>query len=179
MKFKYYLRGVGIGIVFATLVMILACGIHNFNLSDEKIISEAKKLGMIMPSDESNSSEMLDSQDFELENSENIEHETSEKIETEIETEIETATETENEKSTEGSSEEATVPPAMLVLQIESGWVPRDVANVLYENGYISDAEDFRIYIGKSRISLRVGTYEIPYGSSYDEIIEILKHGRK
>ena len=40
MKLKYYLRGAGIGIIFATLVMIVSCFMHNYNLSDEYIIKE-------------------------------------------------------------------------------------------------------------------------------------------
>ena len=49
MKLKYYLRGIGIGVIVATLVMTVSSGIHNNNLSDETIIKEAQKLGMIMP----------------------------------------------------------------------------------------------------------------------------------
>ena len=48
MKLKYYLRGAGIGILFATLVMTVSTFVHNYNLSDEYIIKEARKLGMVM-----------------------------------------------------------------------------------------------------------------------------------
>jgi len=48
MKLKYYLRGVGIGIIFATLVMTVSALVHKYNLSDEYIIREARKLGMVM-----------------------------------------------------------------------------------------------------------------------------------
>ena len=48
MKLKYYLRGAGIGIIFATMVMTVSTFVHNNNLSDEYIIKEARKLGMVM-----------------------------------------------------------------------------------------------------------------------------------
>ena len=48
MKLKYYLRGVGIGIIFATLVMTVSALVHKYNLSDEYIMREARKLGMVM-----------------------------------------------------------------------------------------------------------------------------------
>lgn len=51
MKLKYYLRGVGIGIIVATLVMALSSAVHNNNLSDEYIMKEAMKLGMVMKDD--------------------------------------------------------------------------------------------------------------------------------
>ena len=49
MRFKYYLRGIGLGIIFAVLIMIIA--IHNHKdsfLSDKEIIEKAKELGMVM-----------------------------------------------------------------------------------------------------------------------------------
>lgn len=49
MRFKYYLRGIGLGIIFAVLIMIIA--IHNHKdsfLSDKEIIAKAKELGMVM-----------------------------------------------------------------------------------------------------------------------------------
>ena len=47
MKLKYYLRGLGMGILFATIVMI----VHSNNLPAEKVIKQAEKLGMVMPED--------------------------------------------------------------------------------------------------------------------------------
>ena len=54
MKLKYYLRGLGMGIIFATLVLTVSSVIHNNKLSEEQIVKEAKKLGMIMPDETEN-----------------------------------------------------------------------------------------------------------------------------
>ncbi len=55
MRFKYYLKGLGMGIIITTLVMSVSCVIHNNNLSDEEIIEKAMELGMIMPESENDS----------------------------------------------------------------------------------------------------------------------------
>lgn len=47
MKLKYYLRGLGIGILLTTLVLSMSYGTKkNTELSDEEIIERAKELGM-------------------------------------------------------------------------------------------------------------------------------------
>lgn len=47
MRFKYYLRGAGIGVIVATLVLSIAFLFHD-DISDEEVIRRAMKLGMVM-----------------------------------------------------------------------------------------------------------------------------------
>ena len=47
MKLKYYLRGMGIGIIITTLIFTLAWILFKPNRSDEEIIARAEKLGMV------------------------------------------------------------------------------------------------------------------------------------
>lgn len=47
MKFKYYLRGAGIGVIVATLILSIAFLMQD-NISDEEVIRRAIKLGMVM-----------------------------------------------------------------------------------------------------------------------------------
>ena len=47
MRFKYYLRGAGIGVIVATLDLSIAFLFHD-NISDEEVIRRAMKLGMVM-----------------------------------------------------------------------------------------------------------------------------------
>lgn len=49
MKLKYYLRGLGIGIIIAVIIMIIAFRIHGSEMSDEQVIERAQELGMVMP----------------------------------------------------------------------------------------------------------------------------------
>ncbi len=47
MKLKYYLRGMGVGILFATIVLFIS---YSLRYNREGIIREARKLGMEMTS---------------------------------------------------------------------------------------------------------------------------------
>ena len=47
MKLKYYLRGLGMGILFATIIMAISSALHKNDISDEEIIKRAEKLGMV------------------------------------------------------------------------------------------------------------------------------------
>lgn len=48
MKLKYYLRGLGLGVIFTTVILAISFGIHGKDISDEEIVSRAEKLGMEM-----------------------------------------------------------------------------------------------------------------------------------
>ena len=52
MKLKYYLRGLGVGIVVTAVILTIANHLGN-KMSDEDIIKRAAKLGMVMKEDES------------------------------------------------------------------------------------------------------------------------------
>lgn len=51
MNLKYYLRGLGIGIIVTALIMGIVTGGRGKALSDEEIIKRAEQLGMTMESD--------------------------------------------------------------------------------------------------------------------------------
>lgn len=51
MKLKYYLRGLGIGIVVTAVIMSVTYGSRKETLSDREIIERATELGMVMESD--------------------------------------------------------------------------------------------------------------------------------
>lgn len=47
MKLKYYLRGIGIGVILTALIMGFALGGRKATISDAEVIERAKKLGMV------------------------------------------------------------------------------------------------------------------------------------
>ena len=52
MKLKYYVRGLGIGIVFATLLCVISFKVSGkTDMSDTEVIKRAEALGMIMKTD--------------------------------------------------------------------------------------------------------------------------------
>lgn len=55
MKFKYYLRGIGLGILVATLVLTVSVRIRGGIMTDDRAIERAKELGMVIPEEETES----------------------------------------------------------------------------------------------------------------------------
>ena len=196
MKLKYYLRGAGIGIIFATLVMTLSSFVHKNNISDEYIIKEARKLGMIMreEADKNNNlfveetedtedseitEELQTSEDTQIEESE-IPPSESEQIpvvpEPPVEPETPVESESESESEPESESESDSAVTEYVTIVVEKGDYARQVAEKVKEAGLVDDAEDFRKYMGNHGYAqkLHAGTYKIPVGADYEEICKIL-----
>ena len=169
MKFKYYLRGLGIGILFATI--ILAISYHKNNqsaMSDSDIISAAKKLGM----DFVDSTEGVEStQGIETTQGQETQGQETQSQETESqETQVQ---ETESQETESGSPTEE-IKTAKITVTNDTSW--RMVFNSLADAGIIKDGNELYEYYNDkySDVYLQNGTFEIPSGASYDEIIKIL-----
>ena len=54
MRFKYYLRGAGIGVIAATLILSIAFLLQD-QISDEEVIRRAIELGMVMEDEKESS----------------------------------------------------------------------------------------------------------------------------
>ena len=53
MKLKYYLRGLGIGIIVTTILLMIAFALHETYRCQMRIsLQEQEQLGMVMPEDE-------------------------------------------------------------------------------------------------------------------------------
>ena len=192
MKLKYYLRGIGIGVIVATLVMTVSSGIHNNNLSDETIIKEAQKLGMIMPENTESKDDLWEknteenesvSELFSTEDLESTDNEVStENLQT---TESETTDETvettedkdakENEISTNTTESESEEPDTVWIT-VEDTDGARHVALKLKSAGVIDDAADFRSYLKQNGYAtvIRSGHFRIPMDATYEEICRII-----
>lgn len=56
MKLKYYLRGIGIGIIFSIIVFSVALTSNKtYDISDEEVMKRARELGMVYSNDNDNS----------------------------------------------------------------------------------------------------------------------------
>lgn len=192
MKLKYYLRGLGTGIIFATLVMTVSSVIHNNNLSEKKIIKEAQKLGMVMPEETEKGGLFAPKDDTEsiIPETEGVNEESSEIDEEPTETisdEPESQEIQSNQEEPIAEQEEPVEEPETSVntntenityvqIQIPSGSTARIVGKILLENGLIENAEDFRVYMGSAGYAKKicVGEFSIPVGATYEEICEIV-----
>lgn len=79
---------------------------------------------------------------------------------------------------TQSTADSPTAPAdeGKITVDVESGMSSESIAELLKEKGVIKDAEDFLKRLGKlgKDDKLRLGSYEIPKNSSYDDIIKIL-----
>lgn len=179
MKLKYYLRGLGIGILVTAVIMGVTQGSRKETLSDREIRERAAALGMVEPG---NSLADLEAAETPAAT------ETPEAAETPAATEAPAATEvpaaTEAPASTE--TPEVTARPTQkpaeeeegssYTFEIQAGDSSYQVAYRLQQAGLVADARDFDNYLcskGYDR-KLKTGSYEIPETATEEEISEIL-----
>ena len=169
MKLKYYLRGLGIGIIVTTIILVSCFSMQKPKMTDAQIIEKASQLGMIMP--EQDSAVAIETETTEPE-------ETQQKNEQQVATEeIQQQTEQQTEVPKEQETEEAQQEPFTLV--VNRGDVCRTMCENLAANGVIDDSEGLRKYLSEVGYAsfISAGTYQIPYHASYEEITNILKAG--
>lgn len=173
MKRKYYLRGIGVGILFATLVLMTAYQIFGGKtMSDEAVIKRAEELGMVpgtsaleqleKPADTSATEDTTN---------------TSATGTDESNAQATTAATTEA-ASTEGTTEGTTQAPTdkTVTITIVSGMNSWNVATILRDQGVITDALDFDSYLEQQGYSAKIATgeYEIPMDADYEAIAKII-----
>lgn len=188
MKLKYYLRGLGIGIIGTAIVMGIALsGNKKETLSDEEIIERAEILGMVMEGKLG-----PDKKDPEQENPAGQEPSIAPEGQPNGEEEGEGNQEDAGESGSPESDKEAdsgltdsgnvVQQPSggsgeVVKLEIKEGEFSDVISKKLFQAGLIPDAEKFNAYMTQKGVddSLRIGVHLIPMGSSADEIIEILE----
>ena len=176
MKLKYYLRGLGIGIIVTTILLMIAFALHKPTMSDADIIARAKQLGMVMPEDEEPLQDTETTESTEVTAVPETEAAQIEEQATEAAANTEVATEVSSEANEENNT---AVNAAPYTLVVNRGDVCRIVCENLQANGVVDDAEAFRKFLGQKGFasSISVGSYSIPYGLDYEEIYQILKLG--
>lgn len=194
MKLKYYLRGLGIGILVTAVIMGVTQGSRKETLSDREIRERAAALGMVEPG---NSLADLEAAETPAAT------ETPEAVETPAATEIPEAAETPAATETPEAAETPEAPAATeapastetpevtarptqkpaeeeegssYTFEIQAGDSSYQVAYRLQQAGLVADARDFDNYLcskGYDR-KLKTGSYEIPETATEEEISEIL-----
>ena len=178
MKIKYYLRGMGIGIIVTTLILMISFSQYKNDISDEEIIVRAKKLGMVMKEDK-----LFGNQNKDTSSETEIQTEVPKETETQVETEKQTEAQNETERVPESevtiNSENTEDTREIFRLEIFYGDMPRQICTLLEENGVIENGEALRLYLQEVGIAkyIPVGNYEIPYGATNEEVYQVIKAG--
>ena len=191
MKLKYYLRGLGIGIIVTTLVLMVAFSGKKEKLSDQEIMQRAEQLGMVMAdegqtetgTEENTGTEAQPETEQDVQNTEegteeNADENTDNASEPETEPQTEAAAEPAAPDDTTGNvvGEVKQETSGEVAFTVKSGESSDTVAFNLYKAGLVDDATAFNRYmISKGYDSrLRTGDFKIRSGASYDEILKVL-----
>ena len=191
MKLKYYLRGLGLGIVVTTLILVIANNMSK-DISDEEIIRRAKQLGMVMADDENlfdeDATTTAESDTKEPTTKEpTTEESTTEEPTTEEPTTEEPTTEeptTEEATTEEPTTEEPTTEEPTteapdyveLTFVIQSGMYSEAVTRILVQNGVITDEVGFNEYLSSTGYDemIQTGSFTVNSSMSYEEIAKII-----
>lgn len=193
MKFKYYLRGCGLGILVASIVLMVSFHSQNKTMDDTAVMERASELGMIMPETEIVSTE-ADSQlpesgtqstdtDFssnknQKQNTKDSQNKTdgsSQKDEKDTQMTSDDKTGSGNNKDTESKKKEDKKEESeKITVEIKKGEVCRQLAEELEQIGLVEDAETFRKYMQQLGYDdrIKVGTYTLKRGMTEKEIAD-------
>lgn len=186
MKFRYYLRGAGVGIIVTTVILMIAMG--KPSMTAEQIIAEAKKLGMVMAEDKHNGY-VKDETDSEEQNKDNGEESGSDNSMEQQKPNGESGNEDglQNGESDKGDSEsnsdeqndqnDTSGQRKMVTLTVSSGDTSEVVSEKLLALGVIKDKDDFNKWLCVTKglgDKIMCGTFEIPQDASYEEIVSII-----
>ena len=171
MKLKYYLRGLGIGMIVTALILGISFSNRQDQTSqimtDDQIRERAAELGMV----DSSELTLAALQNSEKQPTEGTPEETTQTQEqNNIETEPETTVPAEPEVT------EAPQRTQTASITIQRGDDSGSASRRLYEAGLVENAKAFDNYLcnnGYSR-SINPGTYEIAPGASEEEIAKII-----
>ena len=192
MKLKYYLRGLGIGILVTAAILMIVYHTKG-TLSDAQIKEKAAELGMVMASSEP---DMLFTTSEDEENTtEEIDETTTEENTTEETTAEETTTaEKETQPETESSTEPVTTEPETkpaetdpvatesqnevisATLTIRGGMYSESVSAELVRLGIIDNQAEFNSFLEKNGYAERIqtGDFNVSSDMTYEQIARII-----
>lgn len=183
MKLKYYLRGLGTGILFATLVLFISYTYHN---TDAQVKKRAKELGMIETTESASNLENITTKAENDTSSGDTKPEGDTTTKTaDDETKSTTASETTKSEQNTTTPQAATVTETTSTIDniqtqfefsIVSGMNSQQVAGILQSIGAIDSAASFDQYLVQNGYAdrIKVGNFKIQAGASYADIANLI-----
>nr|WP_294487977.1 hypothetical protein [uncultured Anaerosporobacter sp.] len=196
LKLRYFIRGLGIGIVFTAIVMSLSLQasrsriIRENALTKEEIMEKAMGYGMVMnASDDTTSVEQNDSSKEEQSQEKNQDAKEEQDAEDDqLKESNDDDDDQQNEKDEKDNKDkvepdvDSTKDKDLIIsidytpIKITSGMTATSVGKLLNEKGVIEDTDEFRIYMSEQGYSSKilVGEYLIPLDATYKKIADII-----
>lgn len=191
MKLKYYLRGLGIGVLVSVIIMTVAFG-NRKPMTDEEIKARAKELGMIensvladMNKDDTQAAEDIkeseDTRDTEDVKESEDTQDTEDVKEPEDTQDTEDTKEPEDTQDTEDEEDQKPQAPGnpnegTITITVVSGDNSWTVSKRMEEAGLIESAKDFDTHLCRYGYDkkISVGSYKIPVTATHEEMAKIL-----
>ena len=189
MKLRYYMRGLGIGVIVAAVLMGIALGGDKEKLSDAEIMARAKELGMVEssvladlgkekePQLPQQSQEMEENTDQSEQSKEDQEGSTSQPEQSKEDQNENTNVPGQNDsEQNQNPSSEQDTEDEYVTLVIERGESSVSVSRSLAQLGLVESAKAYDRYLCENGYDklIRVGTHKIKVGSTEEEIAEII-----
>lgn len=176
MKLKYYLRGLGIGMVVTALLMGVALN-NRKTMSDEEVKKRAAELGMIENTVLGASSTQEETTEMPVLTEEPADAPTDTPTPAPTDTPTPAPTDTPTPAPTNTPTPTQTVANGESVtITINRGESSGTVSRKVQQAGLVENAKDFDVFLCKNGYdkSLSVGSHSIPMGSTYEEIAKAL-----
>lgn len=180
MKSKWFLRGLGVGIVVTALLLCITYRSSNEN---SNVIKQAKELGMVFPKEETTDTK-AEAEKMAQEVKDNPVSEPAvsavSKPAVGADTKVSDEKDKKAKKKLEDSKKDIKNASAFqkgkMTFVVRNGLLSSSVSREMEEAGVIDDAKDFNEYLVKKGYSKRIrsGTYKIPEGASFDTIAKII-----
>lgn len=186
MKLKYYLRGLGMGILVSTIILMIVYHTRN-HMTDSDVIKRAKELGMVMKED--SLFDETESSDEDSTTKEPVTEETTTKEPvTEESTTKEPVTEepttkepvTEEPTTKEPATEKPTGDLKTVTFTVTDGMYSEAVTDILFNAGIITNKAEFNRFLdnnGYSRI-IQNGKHTVNSSMTYEEIAKVITKTR-
>ncbi len=174
MRLKYYLRGLGLGIIFTVIIMMVGFKTYLKDYNNDQ--AETQRAEEIWGTEETDSPEMVKDNDSGA----------GTDGDTQNPAEADDTGNADDSQKAEDTAEPASEPvdnntastttTGYVTITVSDGMMARDIAEELYARGMVDDAEEFRKYLGSTgRASyIHNGDYQLPVGSTYEQIANIL-----
>ncbi len=168
MRLKYFLRGLGTGIILTALILCIS---YRSGKSGESVVDQAKELGMVFPEGtrppETTPEVSLQPATEEPEKKDKISSSGAGVMGTEV---------SESPEPEPSSSAEPGEKKRKDTFRVRDGLLSSTVAEELKEAGFIKNDKAFDDYMEENGYAqkIRKGTYTIPKGASYRDIAEII-----
>ncbi len=187
MKFKYYLRGIGIGVVVTTFIFMILISIHkneekmdsaSQNNMESKTVAAAEDDTEKKAQSDATPSKQISKEDKDVEKDTRPKENTKPKEDAKpkADTGKDQNTETETKQTETEEDETENESSDKVRFEISGGEFSDVICRKLQEEGLISDAKEFNQFLIEKDYdnSILPGIYDIPRDATYEEIAVLL-----